>query len=389
MTDNNCPKLDVSNLKIYIGGNTKSPAGTVNNIYIKNLSITDYPTAAVAVAEAVALPEITEPETVSEPVGDFEPETIAGFQPLVIAAEEPKVIATYSLTNNLDNSVDPYDPATFVYQFYEENAGTKIESLPVEPTFTDDGKALSVKATSHDGAVSLDAVPVLDEDGFTISMELQRTNNLKNKQQNIFYLSDKNKNKDYYQYFRSVAAAGYLGITKGVQQDFTGTPSGTDMVYYKGGMADNNWYTNTLVFKPDKTDSTKMIITPYINGKPEYQDKNVNTSIASISVNKSDLVFLLGALKSNGDNSNQYLDDLYVFDKALDAETVKAYFSDESIECKAGLTHARSVIEKEDGTTETIDIAQINKELAENSYEKRRAGTMSIPIPNGRMLKDA
>lgn len=350
------PGLEVSNLKIYIGGNIteyKNP----NDIYIKNLSIKD--------------------------IADDGTETEVANYPLDTEA------------NGLTNNAGSKEKAIFVAQPYNNGGNfgeTEIGTHLLDPVFDESNKYLNVKATSQNGAVMIDAVPELDADGFTISMKLQRTDSLdkkENNQQNILYYGDKNKeSKEYYQYFRSALAGGFLGITKGVQQDFTGTPTGADMVYYKGGIANSDWYTNTLVFKPDPDNVDRIIVTPYINGKPDYQDTtNINTSIDSISVNKSDLVLLLCALKKNGSGSNQYLDDLYIFDKALDAEVVNAYFGDNTVFCEVGddTTHALSYIKDaagnyvsdEDGNLKTIEIAQISngdKRLGQNTDINKRRG---------------
>ena len=287
-------------------------------------------------------------------------------------------------TKSLQNSVNNKN-ATFVQQ---GDHTKKIEAVYLDPVIIDN-KYLDVKATSQLGAVSLDVVPNLD-DGFTISMKLQRTASLDknaNNQQNIFYFGDKDKSKDYYQYFRSANAGGYLGISKSEQKDLDKTPTGTDMVYYQGGMANNNWYTNTLVFETDPEDDRKYIVTPYINGKAEYQSgSEKNFKIDKISVDKDSLVFLLGALESNGSGSDQYLDDLYVFNDALDAKTVELYFSDEAVSCDVdGATHAQSfvkdadgnIVKNEDGSPKVIEIAQISnddKRLGKNTNVAQRRG---------------
>ncbi len=337
------PALDVGKLKIYIGGNTieyKNP----NDIYIRNLTINDF------------------------------------------NGSEEIPVANYPLEtkeNGLKNTVDAEKPPIFVEQAYnnggkfgEEEIGTHL----LDPVFKSDDKALDVKATSQNGAVLLDAVPKLD-DGFTISMKLYRTGSLNStgNQQNIFYLGDKNTKNQYYQYFRSKNAGGYLGISESEQKDLSKPPAGTDMVYYQGGMASGTstnevWYTNTLVFKTDPANPDKYIVTPYINGEAKYQDGSVhNFSIDKISVSESDLVFLLCALKKNGSGSDQYLDDLYVFNNALTETQVAQYFG-ESFHCDAGdtLTHAQSVI---DG--EIVDIAQISngeKRLGKNTNVDQRRG---------------
>lgn len=430
----NASKFDMDKLQIIVGGaDSSDEVEKFSDVYVKDVSITEYHKSAEAVAAPakVSEPEIIEPETTETKPAEFtepeiaepettetklaesaepeitEPETTPAESteltiteletiaepekfteskpisdpaptPLAIAAEETeKEIANYSFTKDLSNTVESSDPAVMVYQLYEEKAGEKIESLSVDPVIKDK-KYLDVKETSKLGAVCLDAVPDIDNsEGFTISMKLQRTNSLKNNCQNIFYLGDKNTAKgEYYQFFRSKDAGGYLGLSKGNQDDFeSGTPSGSDKVYYKGGMANNNWYTNTLVFKPDPKNKDKMIVTPYINGKAEYQDKNINTSIGSISVNKSDLVFLLGAIQKNDSNSDQYLDDLYVFNTALSPEKVNMYFSGGSVSCEVDdSTHAQSIVKNEDGTETIIEIAQIakTKDDDKSSYNGRK-----------------
>ena len=334
------PELDVNKLKIYIGGDTKE-CKNPNNIYIKNVIISDIDVSSGDATEVANYPLETD-------IGD------------------------------LRNITDSNKSAIFVEQAYNNNGSfgeDKLFAHKLDPVFREN-KSLDVKATSQKGAVSLDAVPEIDGDGFTVSMKLYRTDKLESSQQNIFYLGDKNKDNDYYQYFRSQQAGGYLGISKNEQRDLDKTPSGTDMVYYQGGMASGSsteevWYTNTLVFEPDPTDDSKMKVTPYINGKAEYQTgSKQNFSIDKISVEKKDLAFLLCALKRNGNKSNQYLDDLYVFDKALTKDQVSQYFGEKE-PCKGSTTdkalyHAT--------TADNKDIAQISESLAKNTTSSQRCG---------------
>ncbi len=338
------PELDVSKLKIYIGGDTTEHKNQ-NTIYIKNLIIND------------------------------------------IEGETETTVANYPLQteeNGLKNTTNSDNPSIFVEQAYNSggNFGTKELSLrTLDPVFKSDNKALDVKNTSQNGAVLLDAVPELDENGFTISMKLYRTGTLKESQQNIFYLGDKDKSKNYYQYFRSMNAGGYLGISKSEQKDLDKTPTGTDMVYYKGGMAsglDENevWYTNTLVFKPDPDNDDKWIVTPYINGKAKYQDGAKNFSIDKITVNKSNLVLLLCALKKNGSGSDQYLDDLYIFNDALNATQVAQYFGEKEL-CDGSTKDKDGNVTKALYHATTIDgedIAQISDSLANNTKSDERRG---------------
>lgn len=334
------PELDVNKLKIYIGGDTKE-CKNPNNIYIKNVIISDIGVSSGDATEVANYPLETD-------IGD------------------------------LRNITDSNKSAIFVEQAYNNDGSfgeKELSAHKLDPVFRGD-KSLDVKATSQKGAVSLDAVPEIDDDGFTVSMKLYRTSKLENSQQNIFYLGNKNKDEDYYQYFRSKNAGGYLGISKSEQRDLESSPSGDDMVYYQGGMASGSdteeiWYTNTLVFEPDPNDNSKMKVTPYINGKAEYQTgSKQNFSIDKISVEKKDLAFLLCALKKNGSGSNQYLDDLYVFDKALTNDQVSQYFGEKE-PCEGSATdkalyHATTVDNK--------DIAQISESLAKNTTSSQRRG---------------
>ncbi len=326
------PQLDVKNLKIYIGGDT-TECTNQNKIYIKNLIINNF------------------------------------------TGTEETPVANYPLDkkeNGLKNIVDGGEKAKFVAQAYnnDNSFGTsELTTNPLDPVFKDK-KYLDVKETSKNGAVSLDAVPDIDEDGFTISMKLQRSASIKDNKQNIFYLGDKNTSgNQYYQFFRSKANGGYLALSKGKQEDFTFGDENT--VYYQGGMANNNWFTNTLVFETSSEDGSKYIVTPYINGKAKYQDGSKNNfTIEKISVNKDNLVFLLCALNMNSNESEQYLDDLYVFNDALTETQVAQYFGEKE-SCKGSTTdktlyHATTV--------GGDDIAQISESLAKNTKIDERRG---------------
>ncbi len=341
------PKLDVSKLQIYIGGDTTKHSKQ-NTIYIKDLSIKD----------------IKEDGTANE----------VAYYPLETGE------------NGLKNTVDGNNPPKFVEQAYNNGGkfGTdEIGTHLLEPVYRNN-KALDVKKTSQNGAVSIDAVPKLDE-GFTISMKLYRTASLDKAkgQQNIFYLGDKNNNNKYYQFFRSAIAGGYVGISNSVQKDFEKSPpEETDMVYYQGGMAGGSekeevWYTNTLVFETDPADPNKYIVTPYINGKAEYQSGSKNNfKIDKITVAESDLVFLICALKKNGSGSEQYLDDLYVFDNALNATQVAQYFGEKEL-CEGSTKDKDGKVTKALYHATTVgneDIAQISESLANNTKIDERRG---------------
>ncbi len=299
-------------------------------------------------------------------------------------------VANFPLSGNLKNTVTGSEigNASLMKDGTDDgfNVTEEVESTSIELQYDneDENYYLNLNKFAENGAVMLGALPDINsEDEFTISMKLKRTAGLKTNKQNIFYLGDKEQN-NYYQFFRSISAGGYLGISKSEQEDLLNKPpTESDKVYYQGGLASNDaWYINTLVFKTDPSNDKKFIITPYINGKAEYQDgSNHNFSIDKIDV--ADFVFLLGALYSNDTgegHSEHYVDDVYIFNSALSADKVGLYFGKELCEAteydktdktkiETAVYHAETII---DG--EKVDIAQISDSLANNLKISERRG---------------
>ena len=326
------------------------------------------------------------------------PEEIEKFSDVYVKSveisDDATTVANYEFsvdTKSLQNSVNNTD-ATFVQQGDHTQS---IETVYLDPVIIEK-KYLDLNATAKLGAVMIDAVPDINsEKGFTISMKLQKSGGLNKDsskeaadKQNIFYLGDKNSSSNkYYQFFRSAQNGGYLVLSKDQKDEL-----GSEDTYYQGGLRSNNeWYTNTLVFEP--VGDGKVKVTPYINGKSyeenadAFQSNKPNTpEIEPIVVESKDLVFLLGALQSNSSGSEHYIDDLYIFDEALDAEVVNAYFGDNTVSCDVDdATHALTYVKDakgdfekdEDGNLKTIEIAQISngeKRLGQNTNIDQRRG---------------
>lgn len=290
---------------------------------------------------------------------------------LSITVDSNKV-ANFPLTSDLKNTVSESDIKDAVLMQNSENTFNvtdKVDNIPVEPTYyTKDGnKALDLNETAKNGAVMLDAIPN-DINNFTISMKLYKTGTCNDEKRNIFYLGNKDQS-EYYQFFRSKKAGGYLGLSCNDNSDFSNSPpNDTDKAYYQGGLENSDqWFTNTLVFEKKSGEPDKVIVTPYINGEPKYQSgSKYNFEIQSIEMKKEEAVLLIGALQSNSTGSEHYIDDLLIFNKALNAEQVKSVYDKMTLtpESGCGEYHAETVDGKE--------IAQITEDLAKNVDSNRK-----------------
>ncbi len=300
-------------------------------------------------------------------------------------------IADYDFTSgSLKNKANDDAEAILVEQAYSNSGafGTdKLDGTEAKPVYAEGG--LDLNKTAKNGAIMLDVVPQIadDKDGFTISLQIRKSGSslstTGNNQRNIFYFGDKDTSKNnYYQFFRSAQAGGYLALVKGKQNDFASSnPNSTEKesyTYYRGGLNQGDtWYTSTLVFKP--VDGGKYKITPYINGdsyeknKTIFQTTEPNTpEMESITVDSEDLVFLLGALQNNaGDEGTHFIKNLYIFDEALTDDQVALVAQDKMMEDPKAEDCESYHATTSDGKQ---DIAQISKSLRTNPDDDQREG---------------
>lgn len=326
-------------------------------------------------------------------------ETISNYSEVFVGSVNVQVgeneIADYDFTSeSLKNTANDGAEAILVEQAYS-NSGSfgaeKLDGTEAKPVYAEGG--LDLNKTAKNGAIMLDVVPQIegDKDGFTISLQIRKSGSgltkKDNNQRNIFYLGNKNTSKnEYYQFFRSAQAAGYLALVKGKQNDFTSSsPTSAEKegyTYYRGGLNNGDtWYTNTLVFEP--VDGGKYKITPYIDGKSyksssgTFQSTEPNTpEMESITVDSEDLVFLLGALQNGSEEDRtHFIKNLYIFNEALtEAQVEQAYkatsgTTTSTAEEDCGKYHATTEIGGED-----VDIAQISDRLINNPYDSQRRG---------------
>lgn len=288
-------------------------------------------------------------------------------------------VANFPLTSSMKNEVSSSSIGDAALM--KESTGDTFNVTKAVEATTMDAKykngGLDLNETAKNGAIMLDVTPKIadDKDGFTISMRILKEGGpLTKAERNIFYLGDKNiDKKDYYQFFRSAKAGGYLALTKGNQNDLSsGTPTADEnkkYMYYKGGVATTDtWYTSTLVFTP--VGEGKFTVTPYVDGKKATEAVNI-PELESLS--SADLVFLLGALQNDaGDEGTHYIDDLYIFDEALEDDEVALIAANKlapvpETEDGCGFYHAKTI-----GGTQ--DIAQISESLGANPNDDERKG---------------
>ena len=331
-TEKNIIKLDLDKLQIIVGG-SKSQITTCPEVFVKNLIINEFTSDEVS-----------------------------------------NKIAEYKLTSDLTEDVGK-GSATFVKQAYENGGTFNVEATPgpIEAKPEYDNNALDITTTNKEGgAVKLDVKPS-NIDNFTISFKIKRNGSLNDKHQNLFYIGSLNPSNGYYQFYRSYSGRGFLVMAENTQSD-SGTSDKNNM-YYKGGVADNDWYTQTLVFTVSDSDPSKIKIIPYINGK-EATDLNDPQDVNIPDMDKisaADLNLIVGALSNNYDTTKHLIDDLYVFDRALTPKEVEDIYNETEkgasgnyAECEDdGSVHAKT----KDGDKQ---IAQIKEELAKNVSVNRR-----------------
>ncbi len=246
--------------------------------------------------------------------------------------------------------------------------GKALDPVPAEPVYS--SNSLNVTQTSKLGSVLLDAVPKNDGD-FTISFKIKKSNNDDSNKENgiaqIMYLGDVDTSeKDYYHIARNWQIKDSEGNKiEGINDDRhlrfhdKDTKENTAIVSAEKVFENTDWRTVTFVID-DET------ITSYVKEKSSTSPKSGLTKLKTTDIN-----IIIAGLVEEYTGSDILLDDLYVFDKALDSDEVKRLsegkLSEDPVPKSCGGYHAT----KSDGVN---DIAQISEGLAGNPDDEARRG---------------
>ena len=293
----------------------------------------------------------------------------------------------FSASFGLDNAMSLKDATTGITADYYKQLETGSTQLDFvnEPVTTEQSVSyssekfngsysLNVTETSKFGSVLLDAHPTGNsytlafaikkaKDSEDDSTELSKDKNIVNNPAEIMYIGDSDiSSEDYYAIRRNTINDNrHLRLCKGEK-----TSSDADI----NGVFQSNtvWSYITYVF-----DNRKLRV--YKDGVEAPSTKEDHPPIEELefeSLGIDTINFIIAGLKEEYSGSDILIDDLYVFDQALTKEDVQLVYNDrahkqsEATAEECGQYHALSV----DG----VEVAQINKSLANNTKVEDRRG---------------
>ena len=226
-------------------------------------------------------------------------------------------------------------------------------------------KALNLTQTAKNGGVLLDAVPY--ENNFTISFAVtnSKDNDTPTHEAELVYMGSLDTSKGYYNIFRSQndhsPGNGDPKHIRISQNSEYGTRASGSNAFNTG-----DWTIATFTVN-------NGTVTAYVNGAAVETAGGSTKTFDSLT--GENFAIILGGLVDEYDGKDIFIDDLYIYDQALDATQVKKIYemvSDATnTEGKKSCDqyHATTKIDEKD-----VDIAQIKKSLANNPYDTQREG---------------
>ncbi len=251
------------------------------------------------------------------------------------------------------------DASAYLIEQFTDPAdiNTAPKTSSPSPKYVDN--ALNLTQTAKNGAVLLDAKPENDS-RFTLSFKVKKSvNDTASTDANIMYIGGMDSSDNYYRIYRDGSSTNRLKMSK---KDGNNNYVNINNIFANG----EDYSVITVVVEGDK-------VTQYVNGTKDEETHADLDPITSSYINEKELSLILGGLWGDSySGSDIYLDELYVFDEALNEEQVKLVSAGklskeptQEDDCK--LYHATS-------KTTGKDIAQIKKTLAQNPNDDEREG---------------
>ena len=198
--------------------------------------------------------------------------------------------------------------------FSKEEIQGKTE---LKPSY--EGNALNLTQTVKNGGILLDAVPT-DQNDFTISFKVTNSNQKGEKPEHeaeLVYMGPANTTEGYYNIFRSQNVTedksgdpNHIRFSK--DSNYTGTKASGSHAFNEG-----DWTTVTFTVKNGS-------ITAYVNGAKSTGGVESDATLGQLTA--QDFAIILGGLKDNYDGKDILIDELFVYDKALDSDEVSQLY---------------------------------------------------------------
>ena len=228
------------------------------------------------------------------------------------------LLGYYPFDGSLVNAVNLQSPVC-IGKF----SGDQFSSAPdpsVTPVYSSEGargdkdQSLSVSATGANGNILLDVVPTEKKagDSFTISFAVKGEKGEENPltPTDIFFLGNVDEKYDDHT-FHEIFRAEKTSTNRLKWNENTATSSNINDVF-----KDDSWNVITYVVENGK-------VTTYMNGAPASEN---GTGKIENSLSYSNLGIIIGGMEEYDQNWPLYLDELYIYDRALSAEQVKALY---------------------------------------------------------------
>lgn len=240
----------------------------------------------------------------------------------------------------------------------ENGAFTKDEiqgETELEPSY--EGNALNLTQTVKNGGILLDAVPT-NQNEFTISFKVKNDSDSPTQEAELVYMGPLNTNNGYYNIFRSQSSTSptsgdprHIRFSK--DSNYTGTKaSGSNAFNQK-----NTWKTVTFTVKGGS-------ITAYVDGAKSTGGVE---SVATLDqLTAGDFNIILGGFQDKYNGKDILIDELFVYDKALDGSEVSQLYK--SLQEPKVIAAAANVALDDSGN----DIAIIDAALVANKGEEEK-----------------
>ncbi len=224
----------------------------------------------------------------------------------------------------------------------------------LEPIYAD--KALNLTQTAKNGGILLDAVPTNQND-FTISFKVKNDSDSPTQEAELVYMGPLNTNNGYYNIFRSQSSTSptsgdprHIRFSK--DSNYTGTKASGSNAFSQG-----DWTTVTFTVK----DGT---VKAYVNGEAVETAGGSTATLGQLT--ESDFAIILGGLQDKYNGKDILIDELFVYDKALDESEVSQLYK--SLQEPKVIAAAANVALDDSGNT----IAYIDAALVANKGEEEK-----------------
>ena len=223
-------------------------------------------------------------------------------------------------------------------------------STELKPSY--EGNALNLTQTAKNGGILLDAVPTNQND-FTISFKVKNDSDTPTQEAELVYMGPSDTSKHYYNIFRANGTSNNSAkhIRFSANSEYATRASGSN------AFSQGDWTTVTFTVK----DGT---VKAYVNGEAVETAGGSTATLSQLTEN--DFAIILGGLQDNYNGKDILIDELFVYDKALDESEVSQLYK--SLQEPKVIAAAANVALDDSGNT----IAYIKDDLVVDESEKEK-----------------